>query len=163
MREYSVNKRPKIPELLKTIRATLTRDRKNSGFCEVEQANELGYGKDIIDAYLKPSRDEDMGLHTWLHILETSGDLSSLEYINSMFDGVFVPHQVQKAKATNINILCDLNMMESNEAFNATKKALRDGVVSSDEKKEMIKELEDQIKSATSQLEAVKNIEVVDD
>jgi hypothetical protein len=153
MQEYIYNRRSKTPELLKSITRSLAKDRKETQFSEEEQANEVGYKANTMRCYLKPSHTDDMQLHTFISILEMTGDLTPLDVLEKHFDRHAVPNRLEEVKTKDINILCDVHMIQSSDLFKQTKKALEDGKITKEEQIDMLKEI-DQEEQALAELKA---------
>jgi cyanate lyase len=138
------NKRPKDAKLCTMIRAGITKSRKYLGLSFNEAANELGLTEGTLSNKLKPAKAEnDMTLSEYIHFLELTGDLTSLEYIAGLFDMVLVPKSVEKASVADINLLVDMANIENSDVFRVVKEAMADGIIDEAEQKAILKEIED--------------------
>lgn len=158
---YTQNKRPKDMTLCQMIRRTINKSRKDLGFTWEDAAHELGMSGGTLDNKLKPAKHEnDLTVSEFIHVLETTGDLAALEYINKIFDLVAVPKTVGVKSAKNITHLVDMAMIENNDVFSEAKKDLEDGVIDADEKTRILKEL-DEADTANANLRyMIKNLKV---
>jgi len=143
MKEYIHNKRPKEPKLCTMIRRSISLNRKELGLSFEDVANELGLSEGTLSNKLKPAKAEnDMTLSEFIHFLELTGDLSSLEYIAGLFDMVLVKKSVEKADVADINLLVDVANIKNSDVFRVVKESMSDGVIDEDEQKSILEALE---------------------
>jgi len=151
MNDYIHNKQPKDINLLKILRRTISLDKKRNAFTTEDFANEIGLAPGTLDNKLKPSSDIDMTISEFIHILSITGDTSALDYIASLFDKVLVCKLVAKANISDLNLLVDKANMENSDVFRAVKDSISDGVITAEEQKIMLKEI-DEAQQANAQL-----------
>jgi len=144
MKDYSFNKQPKDPRLCKILRRAITLDRKRNGFDWEDIANELGLNGGTLENKLKPSYIYgDITLSEFMHFMEISADYLALEYIANKFDLVLVPKQCERAKVADINHLADEASMSNNLVFREVKIDIEDGIIDEDEKKRILKAIDE--------------------
>jgi len=162
MNSYTENKRPKSPELCKTITKVLTKDRRENGYTKEEQSHEIGLNVGTLENKLKPSHPTgDITLSEFIHILEITGNYEPLKLLNSMFDLVTVTNKVKiHSTAQKISIYTDAAQLESNDVFSVAKRAISDGVVTEDEKNSILKEIEESQEATATLKASVENLEV---
>lgn len=162
MNSYTDNKRPKDTGLCRLITKILTKDRRENGYSKEEQAIELGLNVGTLENKLKPSyHTGDITLSEFIYVLEITGNYEPLKYLNSIFDLMAVPKEIQiKCDAQKISFYADNAQIESNDVFSAAKKAIADGKVTIQEKENILREIEES-ERATAELKAsVKCLEV---
>jgi hypothetical protein len=77
---------------------------------------------------------------------------------------MIIPKHTDEAKTSDINLLVDMASIENNDVFRVVKKAIADGVITPEEKKAILKEI-DEAESANAELKdlvlrtAIKNKE----
>lgn len=158
------NKRGKEHKLYSLINRTITLDCRRNDISKEDFAHDIGTELGYLKQKLKPSViTNDLNLSEFIHIMELTGDLSPLEYVVNMFDRVMVQKQIQKAKATQINFLCDMSMMESNDVFSTTKRALKDEELTLKEQENILKEIVESEVALAKLKSSVQNAQIVDE
>ena len=159
MNDYVHNKSPKDKKLCQLIRKTITINRKELGLEFEDVAFELGLNAGTLSNKLKPSMmHSDLTLTEFIHFLELTGSYEALQHIANEFGLTLVKNCDSKPIVSDINTLVDNLAVENSELFIVAKNALNDNSISSDEKLQMMSELEDVIIAASelkSQLEGV--------
>ncbi len=151
MKFYTQNKRPKDMQLCQMIRRTINIDRKLNGYSWDDSANELGMSGSTLDNKLKPAKHEnDITMSEFIHILEITGDMEPLAHLNSMFKQIAIPEKASTTNAQDISSLVDIAMLENNDVYNEAKRDLADGVIDTDEKVRILKELDEAIVANTN-------------
>ena len=155
MNSYTENKRAKDTKLCQMITKTLTKDRRENSYSKEEQAEELGLNVGTLSNKLKTScNTSDVTLSEFIHLLEITGNYGPLEYLNNMFDMQAIPKKASiNIDTTKISIFADNAQLESNDVYSSAKRALEDGVITHEEKIQILKELEESEK-ATATLKA---------
>lgn len=142
MNDYIHNKQPKDPNLCKLIRKTITVNRKELGLEFEDVACELGLNQGTLSNKLKPSMaTADLTLNEFIHFLELTGDYAALDYIADKFGMVLVPKNQAQTKVSDINLLVDMASIENNDVFRTVKMAIADDVITPEEKKAILKEI----------------------
>ncbi len=161
---YVENKRSKDQDLYKKISRSITLDVRRNDITKEDFAHDLGTQKGYLEQKLKPSvSTNDLGLSEFIHILETTGDLSPLEHLAAMFGMVLIPKNIDTSNIQKLDIMCDDVMMESNDTFNVSKKAFRDAKLTADEKEQILKEGNEELTKLVMYLHAVKSAKVEDE
>ncbi len=162
MRDYLFNKQPKDPRFLAAFRKTFNKDRLNNSFSVEEQAHCLGMSLDTYDKKLKPSNDvNDITVTEWNHLLELTGDFSTLEYFAGKHGFELKKLDVLTKTKTNheINTQIDLAMIEFGEAFKEAKESMKDGSLNKKEKFKTISEIDEAIKELQQMKQDFENKE----
>ena len=84
-------------------------------------------------------------------ITKLTDDKSILEEIAKEFDMVLILKKQSQAKASDINLLVDMASIENNDVFRVVKQAIADGVITPEEKQQILKEI-DEAQKANAQL-----------
>lgn len=150
---HTFNKEPKDSKFLKVMRSVINKDRKLNGFTLEEEANELGLTQGTLEQKLKPSAPLDFTVSEITHLMDLSGDYSPLEYLANKYDFNLVKKECCAGTLARINALVDNAMMENQDVFRVVKVAMEDGEISDDEKREILKEIEEAEK-ANAELKA---------
>jgi len=146
------NKRPKDPKLYSTINRTIHKDCKLNSHskdeftqAKADFAEEIGTKKGHLEQKLKPSvTTNDLNLSEYIHILEVTGDYSSLEYLCGMFDMSVTRKLDGISSVKELDTLTDTVMLESADVFRVSKEALADGKWTESEKERALKEIAEQ-------------------
>ena len=162
-RDYIYNKQPKDSRFLAAFRKSFNRDRKDNYFTHEESANDLGMTFKTLESKLRPSNAEnDITVTEWNHLLELTGDFSTLEYF-AFKHGFELKKLDIDTKNISISVViedADNAMQESNEAWGKIKSSLKDGKLTKKEKIESIREINEAIKAFQQLLQEVEHTEV---
>lgn len=163
--EYGSNKRAKDHGLLVKINKSIIADCKRNDISKDDFAKEIGTTPGTLKNKLTMTNTtNDFTLAEYIHILEITGDYSSLKYICEMFGFIMQSTEPQTAAGNEtLNELTDEMQIECGESFAVVKQALKDKVVSSDEKSSMIKELNDNIEASMKLRQAIEFIKPIDE
>jgi len=142
--EYIENKAPKDKTLYQKITRTISLDKKNSGLEYEDIANEIGLNAGTLKNKLKPSMiTHDLNLSEYIHLLELTGDYSSLDYIASKLDMVLIPKKQANTNINDLNLLVDVASIENNDVFRTVKLAMADNKITESEKESILKEIDE--------------------
>ena len=113
---------------------------------------------------LKRSKDDtDITVTELIHIAEITGSFNPLKYLNEMFGFVMTSTECgEECSMDQLHMLTDEAQIEGSESFTITKKALRDGKITVDEKEAMLKESMEAVEALTKQIDAIRKIKPID-
>ena len=139
---YTYNKAPKNREILKAIRASITKDIRSNGLSLEEFAHEIGLSEGTLENKLKPSmHTSDITLAEFLHIIDITGDYKALELIAKRYGFVLAKAKTTQTKTDDIKtsvMLKTLNLESEHGKFaKVLQEALEDGVIDDDERNHM--------------------------
>ena len=139
---YTYNKAPKNREVLKAIRASITKDIRSNGLSLEEFAHEIGLSEGTLENKLKPSmHTSDITLAEFLHIIDITGDYKALELIAKRYGFILAKSEVSKTEKTDLNTSVMLKTLslesEQGRFAKVLKEALEDGVLDAVERKKM--------------------------
>jgi len=161
MKDYLHNKATKDRKLCEIIKRAINLDRKRQALTWDDIANELGVSGGTLENKLKPSYDNgDVTVTELVHLLELSADYTPLEYIAKKFDLVLVPRKEAHCTTDNIHSLCDKANFENSDVFKSVKQALEDGVITTSERDNILKEIDESERASAELREQIKNLEV---
>lgn len=128
-------------------------------------AEELGTKKGYLYKQLDPIQtDRPLSIDRIIDITRLTGDKRILEEIAREFDLLVIPKHQDEAKTSDINLLVDLASIENGDVFKVVKMAISDGIITPEEKKAILKEI-DEAETANAELKdlvlhtAIKNKE----
>lgn len=148
MKEYLFNKQTKDPRFLAAFRKSFNKDRIQNGFTYEESSNEMGLSRGTLEQKLKPSAENDITVTEWNHLLDLTGDFSTLEYfaLKHGFELKKMNIDITVPTETVVNTQADKAMIEFNEAWAKVKNSLLDNKFDRKEKNETLKEISEAIK-----------------
>lgn len=157
---YKGNKRQKEHGLLVLLKDAIRQDCKRNNIEKGEFAQEIGLASvGSLENKLKKTKDDtDITLSEFIHILEITGDMKPLEYICQMFDQVMISTVPTEVTHESIHEKTDSLQIECSESFSTIKMALKDGVITDEEKSNMLSELEDTLRVASELKDDVKRL-----
>lgn len=159
MRDYTANKAPKDSGLCRTIRKTITLQKKEIGLTKEEVAHELGMSLGYLDNKLTPSMTtNDLSITEFMHFLELTGDYAALEYIANKFDMVMIDKKHAHSDISDLNSLVDMANIENNDVFAVVKKAIADGSITEEEAEAALKEIDEAQKANAELKDAVLSV-----
>ncbi|MBL4730769.1 MAG: phage regulatory CII family protein [Sulfurimonas sp.] len=156
--EYRFNKRPKDPKLCKLIHKTIVLNCRQLDLKLEDVAHELGLAKGTLENKLKPSSDNDFTVSEFIHFMELIGNYDALQYLAGQFDLTLIENAKTKSSCCEINTLVDSLSIENSDVFKTAKAALQNGEISSIEKFNLQKEIQDVITVATQLQEDLKKV-----
>ena len=140
MSDYKYNKPPKCKIVTKAWRKCITSDNRRTGYTDDDFAKEMGTRGSNLQQKLKPSVSEnDLTGAEMDYILATTGDISPLEVWANKYRYISIPMDDGEVSNDEIDFLSDEASMSSGEVFKVVKCALKDGVLTEDEKKEALR------------------------
>ena len=123
-------------------------------------ARELGTTQGYLRKQLDPNQpDRPLSIDRVISITKLTGDYRILEEIAKEFDFVLVPRK-QEASNGNINDLADEANIENNDVFRVIKIALKDGIISKEERKAILKEIDEAQKANAKLKFLIENLKV---
>lgn len=162
MKDYLSNKQSKDSRFLTFFKKTFNKDRLRNGFTSDEAAHEMGMSHGTLEQKLKPSAENDITVTEWNHLLELTGDFSTLEYFAFKHGFELKELDINTKPIPIDEVLEDADnaMQESNEAWGKIKSSLRDKKLDKKEKLESLREITEAI-TALQQLQFdVEQIEI---
>ena len=163
--EYGRNKRAKDHGLLVTINKSIIADCKRNNISKDDFAKEIGTTPGTLkNKITMTNATNDFTLAEYIHILEITGDYSSLKYICEMF-GFIMQSTEPQDQLTNefLSSLADEMQIECSESFAEVKSALKQPHISKDLIDSMLKELNENIEAAMKLKQAVEFIKIDDE
>lgn len=121
--------------------------------CKIDLvAAELGTTTGVLYRQLNPKDTQmPLSIDRVMAICKLTNDFRILEVIANEFGMVQIPKKKAEAKASDINLLVDIASMENNDVFNVVKRAIADDVITPEEKKAILKEI-DEAQKANAEL-----------
>jgi len=101
-----------------------------------------------------------MSVDRVIAITRLTQDYRILETIAKEFDLVIIPKVKEKAKEKDLSHLADIANIENDDVFKAVKIALEDGVISKEEKKLILKEINEAQKANARLKFLIENLKV---
>jgi len=124
-------------------------------------ASLLGTTKGYLYAGLDPSQTtKPLSIDRIIAITKLTGDNSILDAVVKQFDLILVNKIEAQASVLDLNVLVDRASIENNDVFREAKVDLSDGVIDAEEKKRIIKELDEADKANAELRSRVMSIEV---
>lgn len=121
--------------------------------CKIDKvAADIGTTTGVLYRRLNP-KDTTMPLSidSIISITHLTKDKRIIEAICNEFDSVMICKKHAKVKATDINLLVDMANIENADVFREVKKSIADGVITEDERKRILKEI-DEAEKANAEL-----------
>lgn len=148
MKNYVFNRQTKDPRFLAAFRKSFNKDRIQNGFTYEESSNEMGLSRGTLEQKLKPSAENDITVTEWNHLLDLTGDFSTLEYfaLKHGFEIKKLDINNSISSSSEVGVQADKAMIEFNEAWAKVKNSLLDNKFDRKEKNETLKEISEAIK-----------------
>ena len=148
MKDYVFNRQTKDPRFLAAFRKSFNKDRIQNGFTYEESSNEMGLSHGTLEQKLKPSAENDITVTEWNHLLDLTGDFSTLEYfaLKHGFEIKKLDINNSISSSSEVGVQADKAMIEFNEAWAKVKNSLLDNKFDRKEKNETLKEISEAIK-----------------
>lgn len=121
--------------------------------CKIDVvAAELGTTKNTLYRQLNPNDTlMPISIDRVIGITKLTGDMRILEAVARMFDMVVIPRKTAETDIKDINLLVDKANMENSDVFREVKQAIEDGVIDPEERKRILKEI-DEAQTANAKL-----------
>lgn len=121
--------------------------------CKIDLvAAELGTTTGVLYRQLNPKDTQmPLSIDRVMAICKLTNDFRILDVVANEFDMVTVSKKQAEATTSDINLLVDMASIENNDVFRVIKKAMADDVITPEEKKEILKEI-DEAQKANAEL-----------
>ena len=107
-------------------------------------ARELGTTQGYLRKQLDPNQPErPLSIDRVASISRLTGDTRILEEVAREFDMVLVPRKKESTNTSELNTLVDMANMENGDVFRVVKLAIADDVITPDEKRAILKEIDE--------------------
>ena len=120
-------------------------DYMNKHTCKIDVvAAELGTTTGVLYRQLNPKDTQmTLSIDRIMSICKLTQDFRILETICGDFDLIVIPKHQNEAKTSDLNLLVDMASIENNDVFRVVKQAMADGVITPQEKQQILKEIEE--------------------
>ncbi len=107
-------------------------------------ARELGTTQGYLRKQLDPNQpDRPLSIDRIISISKLTNDMRILEEIAREFDMVLVPRKNEVANINEINTMVDMANIENSDVFRVVKQSMADGIIDKDERKKILKEIDE--------------------
>ncbi len=163
--EHIGNKRQKEHGLIVVITRSINSYIKRINISRILFAKMLGISSEgyLLNKLKRTREDADLTTTELIHTMEITKDHSPLKYLAEMFGYVLVKIEAEEnISIEQLNQIIDDAQIESNESFSASKIALRDNKISTEEKENMLKTEYRTIEKHHEKIEAIRKIKPYD-